>query len=130
MSDFISRAAAIETIKKERDYIGKFSYEEERAFVVGFQQGITFALSDIASIPAADTIGEVEGSKHGWISVKERLPEEYTMVFTYDNYGAILAGMRIRTEKGGEWLREGRNGSVVSHWLPFPPDPNGKTIWG
>lgn len=65
-----------------------------------------------------------------WISVKDRLPEDYIMVFTYDNRGAILAGMRIRTEKGGEWLRDARYGSVVTHWLPFPPDPNGKTIWG
>ena len=130
MSDCISREAAIEAIKKERDFIGKFSYEEERAFVVGFHQGITFALSDIYSIPAYDARGEGEEPDHGWISVKERMPEDHIMVFTYDNTGAIIAGMHIQTEKSGEWLRpDARCGSVVTHWLPFPPDPKGETVW-
>lgn len=54
MAECIEREAAIEAVKKERDYMGKFSFEEEPAWIVGFQQGITFALSDIATIPAAD----------------------------------------------------------------------------
>ena len=52
--EYIEREAAIEAVKKERDYTGKYSFEEEHAWAVGFQQGITFALSDVATIPAAD----------------------------------------------------------------------------
>lgn len=59
--DYISREAAIEAVKKERDYTGKFSFEEEHAWAVGFQQGITFALSDVATIPAADVRPVVRG---------------------------------------------------------------------
>ncbi len=54
MTEYIEREAAIDDVIKERDYFGKFSFEEERAFMVGFHQAITFALSDISSIPAAD----------------------------------------------------------------------------
>lgn len=68
MKSYIEREATIETVKKERDYTGKFTFEEERAWAVGFQQGITFALSDIAAIPAADVRPVVRGH---WIGIKE-----------------------------------------------------------
>jgi hypothetical protein len=61
MPEFIEREAAIEAVKKERDYTGKFTFEEEHAWAVGFHQGITFALSDIAVIPAADVRPVVRG---------------------------------------------------------------------
>lgn len=54
MAEYIEREAALEAVKKEREYAGKFSFEEERAWTVGFHQGISFALSDIAAVPAAD----------------------------------------------------------------------------
>ena len=62
MGDYIEREAAIEAVKKERDYTGKFTFEEEHAWAVGFQQGITFALSDVSAIPAAD-VREVKRGK-------------------------------------------------------------------
>ena len=68
MNDYISREAAIGAVKKERDYTGKFTFEEEHAWAVGFQQGITFALSDIAAIPAADVRPVVRGH---WITEEE-----------------------------------------------------------
>ena len=61
MTDYISREAAIEEVKRERQYTGGFSFEEERAWTVGFHQGISFALSDIAAVPAAD----VQPVRHG-----------------------------------------------------------------
>ena len=54
MTDYISRKAAIEAVKNERSYVGAFSWEEERAWKLGFHQGITFALSDLSQLPAAD----------------------------------------------------------------------------
>jgi len=68
MTDYISREAAIEKLKEERNYTGKFSFEEEHAWSVGFQQGISFALSDIASIPAAD-VREVKRGR--WRDARE-----------------------------------------------------------
>ena len=61
MAEYSEREAAIEAVKKERDYTGKFTFEEEHGWAVGFQQGITFALSDIAAIPAADVRPVVRG---------------------------------------------------------------------
>lgn len=62
MPEYISREAAIEAVKKERDYTGKFTFEEEHAWAVGFHQGVSFALSDIATIPAADVRPVVRGT--------------------------------------------------------------------
>lgn len=73
MDEYIKRGKANEAIKKERDYFGKFSYEEEESFMVGYQQGITFALSDIASIPAADVRPVV---KAAWEQVEVRYEDE------------------------------------------------------
>ena len=61
---YISREAAIEAVKNERKYTGKYSFEEEHAWSVGFQQGITFALSDICTLPSAD-VREVKQGK--WV---------------------------------------------------------------
>lgn len=61
MAEYIEREAAIDAVKKERNYTGKFTFEEEHAWAVGFQQGITFALSDVAAIPAADVAPVVRG---------------------------------------------------------------------
>jgi len=68
MKSYIEREATIETIKKERNYTGKFTFEEEHAWAVGFQQGITFALSDIAAIPAADVAPVRRGQ---WIAADD-----------------------------------------------------------
>ena len=54
MIKYISEEAAIKKIKEERTYVGAFSFEEERAWSLGFHQAISFAISDLASLPAAD----------------------------------------------------------------------------
>ena len=64
MAEYIEREAALEAVKKEREYAGKFSFEEERAWTAGFLQGVSFALSDIVAVPAAD----VQPVRHGrWL---------------------------------------------------------------
>lgn len=69
--EYIEREAAIKAVKKERNYTGKFSFEEEHAWAVGFQQGITFALSDISAIPAADVRPVVTCSDCKWWTKQE-----------------------------------------------------------
>ena len=66
MAEYIEREAVLEAVKQEREYVGKYSFEEEHAWAVGFQQGVTFALSDISAIPAAD----VAPVRHGkWVEI-------------------------------------------------------------
>ena len=66
MAEYIEREAALEAVKKEREYAGKFSFEEERAWTVGFQQGVSFALSDIAAVPSADVAPVRHGQWKEW----------------------------------------------------------------
>ena len=49
MAEYIERKAAIEAVKKERDYIGKFTFEEEHA------------------------IGRSPSYPRGWVSAKDLL---------------------------------------------------------
>lgn len=70
--------------------------------------------------------GCVSGCKHfkGWISVKERLPEEMDKVF------AVVSGVRITAVlKGGVWLSSWNHDIVndeVTHWMPLPEAPKGE----
>lgn len=67
MAEYIEREIAIKVVKKEREFTGEYSFEEEHAWAVGFHQGISFALSDISSIPAAD----VAPVRHGlWAELR------------------------------------------------------------
>ncbi len=55
-----------------------------------------------------------------WISVKDRLPEEYENVLTYGArpfYDVVYVN-RLIDKKNGEWLYDG-----VTHWMPLPPLP-------
>ena len=64
-TDHISREAAIEMIKKERAYVGAFTFEESRGWSLGFRQAISFALADLAELPSAD-VREVKRGR--WIT--------------------------------------------------------------
>lgn len=55
-----------------------------------------------------------------WISVNDRLPEEYENVLTYGArpfYDVVYIN-RLIDKKNGEWLYDG-----VTHWMPLPPLP-------
>ena len=78
--------------------------------------------------------GYVSGCKHfqeGWISVKDRLPEEEERVLIYTktnitNYGTY-------TKRYGAYRKEGficQDGfmwlNTASHWMPLPQPPKGE----
>lgn len=92
--EYIEREAAVEAVKKEREYVGKFSFEEERAWTVGFHQGISFALSDIATVPAADVAPVRHGRWERKVEIDGGLKREYfvcsecgqTRMLNFHNY--------------------------------------------
>jgi len=119
MSDYISREAAIKKMKEERAYVGAFSFEEERAWSLGFHQAISFAISDLASLPAAD-VRSVE-----WISVTERLPCLTTPVLVTDGIEVDIAWMYGVPPR---WITSytAIDEDKLTHWMPLPQTPKEK----
>lgn len=60
-----------------------------------------------------------------WISVKDRLPEEFVDVLAYLKNGKInrtwrdKVGFRNATSKKVRWYSDGS----VTHWMPLPEPP-------
>ena len=75
-------------------------------------------------------------SSSGWISVKERLPEEDVAVLTYGqvlNNPPEVIGVRRRYNGDQEWKHtwESEDGFIyreddVTHWMPLPKPPEEK----
>ena len=55
----------------------------------------------------------------GWISVKERLPEEDVDVIAWEKAGFAF----IDSVKRGMWKVGENNFAVVTHWMPLPEPP-------
>lgn len=81
----------------------------------------TIDANDIARFP---TVG-------GWISVKDRLPEEKENPYTHD-YQEVLCvlstrfGTDVRVYKYGKghfWNGPQEIDRMISHWMPFPKLP-------
>lgn len=66
----------------------------------------------IEKIENAPTIG-------GWISVKDRLPEEYERILTYDKYSDVKENRLLRSYPCVSWSY----GFHVTHWMPLPESP-------
>lgn len=67
-----------------------------------------------------------------WISVKDRLPEDYEKVIAYCNKtNKYFVGFARKSSYSGDtyWLLVGASGAVyyvkskVTHWMPLPEPP-------
>ena len=85
---------------------------------------------------AADRIEELESKQSEWISVEERLPDNYRTVLVACEYTTIGGGVRIIViglYGGGFWSLADADGThhltkynmhaVVTHWMPLPEAP-------
>ena len=59
-----------------------------------------------------------EHAKHLWISVTERLPEEYNRVLVYSKATRMGRGIDF-INSDGNWFSTQK----VSHWMPLPQPP-------
>lgn len=74
---------------------------------------------------ALSYINQLEARVPKWISVKERLPEDYKDVLVIvRNNGALFTIIAYLTI-GGIWVHKGfgRVIGVVTHWMPLPEPP-------
>lgn len=79
----------------------------------GKSQMKEICLEDIANAP---TVG-------GWISVKDRLPDTYKSVITYDKYSGVSENWLLRSRPCVSWSQ----GFHVTHWMPLPEPPKEET---
>jgi hypothetical protein len=74
------------------------------------------------------------GGVMGWISVKDRLPEEWKMVLTWDIRRGVCKGLWFKRNDmadGEYWNIDGTSGGFGSslwvypptHWMPLPDPP-------
>lgn len=59
----------------------------------------------------------------GWISVKDRLPEEYVAVLIWDGDNVCKAEYVTDYGWGGIPTNMGLDRSSVTHWMPLPEPP-------
>ena len=93
-----------------------------KAFIAGYQ-----AAKD--QLADADKVMNSSNNSNGWISVKERLPEDHQYVLGVV-FGDIEIGYinRLTTdpnefswEAGDNWIDKGH--SALTHWMPLPTPP-------
>ena len=56
-----------------------------------------------------------------WISVKDRLPEPFEDVLTYDGKCKIIINWLEELEDGISYFAY--SGKTVTHWMPLPQKP-------
>ena len=61
-----------------------------------------------------------DGFVSKWISIKDRLPEIYQPILTYDRKGDIISSERTEDYKGTPQFD---NDDEVTHWMPLPDPP-------
>lgn len=54
-----------------------------------------------------------------WISVKDRLPERYERILTYDKYSGVKENWLLSSYPCVSWSC----GFHVTHWMPMPSEP-------
>ena len=54
-----------------------------------------------------------------WISVKDRLPDTYKAVITYDKYSGVKENWLLKSKPCVSWSQ----GFHVTHWMPLPEAP-------
>lgn len=96
----------------------------------GYLQPITEAVREYVKImiDRQPTV-EAEPDK-GWISVKDRLPENDGLYIVCKT----VKGHQISFEahwKGNKWLSVVKNNQLdyVTHWMPLPEPPKGEWLW-
>lgn len=70
-----------------------------------------------------EKVAQLEEAQPKWISVEERLPEEFEHVLTYERNNEV-SWLRVSYMYDGLWWRSGLKAlGKVTHWMPLPEPP-------
>ena len=78
-------------------------------------------------------IEDLEDQIPRWVPVTERMPPEGESVLVLAQYSQQVWGScwanHVASHRNGKWSEdvESNEVSVVTHWMPIPPDPPGVT---
>ena len=109
----------------------------ERDSCVGWDKGCPYlgtGLCDDKAGKAADAIEELVGISEQlprWISVTERIPEDYLYVLCCGERGGMFVGnVAVNAYNGGAKTLafvHGGQGRYITHWMPLPAPPKEET---
>lgn len=87
------------------------------------EQAIDMAISALRAQQELESnlkVLESNDQLNGWISVKDRLPEEFAPVIVCRKGGKVESGM---LDVNGWWKVYGTRTKNVTHWMPWPEPP-------
>jgi hypothetical protein len=74
---------------------------------------------EIGFIGALKSLIDEQQTVSGWISVKDRIPDTYKAVITYDKYSGVKENWLLKSKPCVSWSQ----GFHVTHWMPLPEPP-------
>lgn len=96
----------------------------DRAEALEIYESLRYACLNVKYKQAIDLAFDAlrEQEQREWISVEERLPEDYERVLVYldENIGVVLHTDTDRITQNKKWVRWPGN---VTHWMPLPMPP-------
>lgn len=125
MAEYIERDKAIDEL---RQYIvdPKKAISDHPDDIEKFNDGIDTAISVLSTLPTADKELAKDINVHSkpkWISVNDKLPEEYTRVLAFMAWKQITA----IEYQNGKWYSidhlQYLPDEAVTHWMPLPEPP-------
>ena len=78
---------------------------------------------------ACGMLQEIADKQPRWISVKDRLPEEYLRVLVYDKIDHKIGAAYVSSTTGPIWVDDdgyywsGKYFDGFTHWMPLPEPP-------
>ena len=93
--------------------------------------GADCAYFDVDGFASAEEIYNAGYRKQGWISIDERLPEDFETVLALCKDGGMFVGRCARYTVSYKWeiwtaMKSTRTVSrKVTHWMPLPEAPKG-----
>ena len=122
MPRYIDADELVDEIEEEIEVGNEEIYEEDKLI----NKGLKIALKDIKKQPAVDAATIIQS---GWISVKDKMPEDHVnvlLVWSNGKVASIMFGCHITIKNlGGDWHTACgvRPEEEITHWMPLPEPP-------
>lgn len=118
MPRYIDADALLERLTKKKSEVAKARYTE------GFNDAISRVRSMLSSA-STENVASIRESE--WISVKDRLPQDFVSVLGYMTDAGDFPPVRECYKVGGVFFFPALGDRhPISHWMPLPEPPKGE----